>query len=62
MNAPEKGRRYMLRAVDKAIVRSGSIEEFRKIAAEVRANIPKPKRGESIVRELHQLRLRGGRF
>ena len=62
MNAPEKGKRYLLRAGDTAVFRSGSHEKFKKIAAEVLANMPKPKKGESIVRELRQLRLRGGRF
>jgi hypothetical protein len=62
MNAPEKGRRHLLRAGDTAIVRSGSVENFKKIAAEVRANLPKPKKGESIMRELNESRLRGGKL
>ncbi|MBI3372173.1 MAG: hypothetical protein HY017_10515 [Betaproteobacteria bacterium] len=57
---PNKSRRYMLRVGDTAIVRTGSHEKFRKIAAEVLANPPKPKKGESIVRELNELRHRGG--
>jgi hypothetical protein len=62
MNAPEKGRRHLLRAGDTAFVRSGSVEKFKKIAAEVRANLPKPKKGESIMRELNESRLRGGKL
>ena len=62
MNAPEKGRRYLLRPGDTAIVRTGSHAAFKKIAAKVLANMPKPKKGASIVRELHRLRLRGGRI
>lgn len=62
MNAPEKGRRYILCVDDTAIIRSGSHEKFKKIAAEVLAHLPKPKKGESIVRELRELRLRGGRL
>jgi hypothetical protein len=62
MNAPEKGRRYVLRAGDTAVLRSGSAEAFRKISAEVLANRPKPKKGESIMRELNESRLRGGKL
>ncbi len=35
--------------------------KFRKIAAKVLANMPKPRKGESIVRELNESRHRGGR-
>jgi len=60
MNAPEKGRRDVLRAGDTAIVRTGSHAEFKKISAEALANLPKPKKGESVLRELNRLRVRGG--
>lgn len=62
MNAPEKGKRYLLRPDDTAIIRTGSHAAFKKIAAEILANRPKPKKGASIVRELRALRLRGGRI
>ena len=35
--------------------------KFRKIAAKVLANMPKPMKGESIVRELNESRHRGGK-
>ena len=62
MNAPEKGRRYVLRVGDTAVFRSGSAEAFKKISAEVLANRPKSKKGESIMRELNESRLRGGKL
>lgn len=45
----------------KLIVRQGSLAKFRRIAAEVRAHLPKPKRGESIARALAETRLRNYR-
>jgi hypothetical protein len=62
MNAPEKGRRYLLRVGDTAIFRSGSAAEFKRISAEVLMHMPKPKKGASIMRELNELRLRGGKL
>ena len=68
MNAPEKRRRRELGNVE--IVREGDTlimrrivdpVKFRKIAAKVLAHMPKPKKGESIVRELDESRHRGGR-
>ena len=35
--------------------------KFRRIAAEVLAHMPKPKKGANIVRDLNRSRLRGGR-
>lgn len=69
MNAPEKRR---LRDVDPGIemVRAGDTlivrrvvdwPKFRRLAAEVLANMPKPKKGTNIVRELRRSRLRGVR-
>ena len=37
------------------------VKKFRKIAAEVLRHLPKVKKGESIVRELDESRLRDGR-
>ena len=62
MNAPEKGKRYLLRPGDSAIVRTGSHAAFKKIAAEVWANVPKPKKGASIMREINESRHRGGKL
>jgi hypothetical protein len=53
MNKPE---RIAPRESAPLIVHSGNLKEFRKIAARVRANIPKSKKGASVVRELHKLR------
>jgi len=67
MNAPEKRRRELgnveiVREGDTLIMRRiVDPVKFRKIAAKVLANMPKPKKGESIVRELNESRHRGGR-
>lgn len=61
MNAPERSKRLVLRAGGMDVVRTGSIARFRKIAREIRAAFPKAKKGESVTRELRELRLRGGR-
>lgn len=37
-------------------------ERFRRAAASVLKHAPKPKKGESIMRELNRSRLRGGRL
>lgn len=36
--------------------------KFRRIADKVLANLPRPKKGESIVRQLNESRLRGGKL
>lgn len=64
MNAPEKPRRRprALREGETLVVRHpGDPAKFRRIAAEVRAHLPKPKRGESIARALAEARLRNYR-
>ena len=67
MNAPGKRRRELgnveiVREGDTLIMRRiVDPVKFRKIAAKVLANMPKPKKGESIVRELNESRHRGGR-
>lgn len=43
-----------------ASIRSGSRAAFRRIAAEILANMPRSKKGASVVRELKKLRTRGG--
>lgn len=70
MNKPEKLRLYgapdnveIVREGDRIVMRTiVETAKFRRIAAEVRKHMPKPKKGESIVRELSESRLRGGRF
>lgn len=69
VNAPEKRRQ---RSADPRleITREGDTlvmrrvvdwTKFRRIADEVLAHMPKPKKGASIVRDLNRSRLRGGR-
>lgn len=69
MNAPEK-RRYRGTERDIEIVRDGDTlimrrvvdwPKWRRLAAEVLADMPKPRKGASIMRELNRSRLRGGR-
>lgn len=69
MNAPEK-RRYRGTERDIEIVRNGDTlimrrvvdwPKWRRLAAEVLADMPKPRKGASIMRELNRSRLRGGR-
>ena len=69
VNAPEK-RRHRGAERDIEIVREGNTlimrrvvdwPKFRRLAAEVLANMPKPKKGASIMRDLNRSRLRGGR-
>lgn len=66
MNAPEQRRRRRAKEAVRdpytAVMRTGSLRAFRRIAGEVRAKFPKPKKGESIARELNELRLRGGKL
>lgn len=58
MNAPEKGKRHLLREGAPAILRSGSHAAFRKIAGEVLANMPALKKGASVLRGLQRSRQR----
>ena len=69
LNAPEK-RRYRGTERDIEIVRNGDTlimrrvvdwPKWRRLAAEVLADMPKPRKGASIMRELNRSRLRGGR-
>lgn len=68
MNAPEKRRRRVLGG-HQVIYEGGSIIMrriveracFRGVLAEVRKHLPRPRKGESIVRELAASRLRGGK-
>ena len=67
MNKPEKLTFHppkgveVLQEGDAIVLRNiVDVKAFRKIAAKVLANRPKPQKGESVVRELHASRLRGG--
>jgi len=68
MNKPEKLRLYgapdnveILREGDRIIMRTiVDPAKVRRAAASIRKHMPKPKKGESIVRELNESRLRGG--
>jgi hypothetical protein len=63
MNAPERRRRKHARKEERqAVLRTGSLRAFRRVAEEIAANLPEPRKGESIMRELAELRLRGGKF
>ncbi len=67
MNKPEKFTFHPPKGVEalqegEAIILRNivDVKAFRKIAAKVLANRPKPKKGESILRDLAESRLRGG--
>ena len=69
MNAPEK-RRYRGTGREIEIVRDGDTlimrrvvdwPKWRRLAAEVLANMPKPRKDASIMLDLNRSRLRGGR-
>ncbi len=68
MNKPEKLTFHPPKGVE--VVQGGDtiilrnildVKAFRRIARKVLANPPKPKKGESVVRELHESRRGGGR-
>lgn len=57
MGAPEK--RRVLQPETPLSVVTGSHARFRALAPGVRAHMPKPRKGASVVRELRRLRSRG---